>query len=161
VDVWHCDALGAYSDVGENGTTGQKWLRGSQITNAQGIARFTTIFPGWYQGRTVHIHFKIRTLVEGKTHDFTSQFFFNDALTEKIHAKQPYAQNGQRDVRNDRDGIYRESGGQLLLNLKPSGVGYTAKFDLGVDLSRSALNRGPGRGGPGEDGGPPPPMFGW
>src|SRR5262249_41248814 len=63
VDVWHCDALGVYSDSRDPGfdTSGKKFLRGYQLTDESGIARFTTIFPGWYRGRTVHIHFKIRT----------------------------------------------------------------------------------------------------
>jgi protocatechuate 3,4-dioxygenase beta subunit len=63
VDIWHCDALGVYSDVSDPGfnTVGQQWLRGYQTTEANGQANFTTIYPGWYQGRTVHIHFKIRT----------------------------------------------------------------------------------------------------
>jgi protocatechuate 3,4-dioxygenase beta subunit len=62
VDVWHCDAAGAYSDVADRNanTLGQKFLRGSQVTNADGTVEFTTIYPGWYPGRTVHIHFKIR-----------------------------------------------------------------------------------------------------
>ena len=58
VDVWHCDALGDYSGVERN--TGN-FLRGFQRTDANGRAAFTTIYPGWYQGRAVHIHFKIRT----------------------------------------------------------------------------------------------------
>src|SRR5262249_32715430 len=61
VDVWHCDATGAYSDVTDPGfdTKGQKWLRGSQTTDANGKASFTTIYPGWYSGRAVHIHYKV------------------------------------------------------------------------------------------------------
>lgn len=63
VDVWHCNALGVYSDVRGPSldTTGKMFLRGSQVTDATGTARFTTVYPGWYQGRTVHIHFRIRT----------------------------------------------------------------------------------------------------
>src|SRR5215470_346142 len=60
VDIWHCDATGSYSDVSANNTVGQKFLRGYQATDANGVARFTTIYPGWYSGRTVHIHVKVR-----------------------------------------------------------------------------------------------------
>ena len=79
VDVWHCDAAGAYSDVrdaGHGSTTGQRFLRGYQTTNAAGLARFTTIYPGWYQGRAVHIHFKVRT---AQRQEFTSQIYFDEA----------------------------------------------------------------------------------
>ena len=61
VDIWHCDAAGKYSDESANNTVGQKFLRGYQVTDDNGTAKFTTIYPGWYQGRAVHIHFKIRT----------------------------------------------------------------------------------------------------
>src|SRR5205823_1672252 len=97
VDVWHCDAAGAYSGVSDPGfqTTGQKWLRGYQITDANGAAKFVTIYPGWYSGRTVHIHFMIRTDPTSETgYEFTSQLFFDEALTDKVHAQQPYAAKG-------------------------------------------------------------------
>ena len=63
VDIWHCDALGVYSDVSDAGfeTVGQKFLRGYQTTGETGAVQFSTIYPGWYSGRTVHIHLKIRT----------------------------------------------------------------------------------------------------
>ncbi len=103
VDIWQCDALGVYSDVSDPGfnTQGQKFLRGYQVTDADGIARFTTIYPGWYQGRTVHIHFKIRSnSASGLAYEFTSQLFFDDTITDKVHAQAPYASKGQRTLRN-------------------------------------------------------------
>jgi protocatechuate 3,4-dioxygenase beta subunit len=75
VDVWQCDAVGAYSDVADRGfnTRGQNFLRGYQVTDANGLAGFTTLYPGWYQGRATHIHFKIRgTASSGGTYEFTS-----------------------------------------------------------------------------------------
>ncbi|MGH7712132.1 MAG: twin-arginine translocation pathway signal protein, partial [Gemmatimonadaceae bacterium] len=78
VDIWQCDALGVYSDVRDfNGlfdTTGRKFLRGHQVTSKNGSAEFLTIYPGWYNGRAVHIHFKVRVF-EGtrRAHEFTSQ----------------------------------------------------------------------------------------
>jgi len=79
VDVWHCDADGVYSGVQDRSfdTTDQIWLRGYQITDEAGIATFLTIVPGWYSGRAVHIHFKIRT-EDG--YEFTSQFFFDPTV---------------------------------------------------------------------------------
>src|SRR5438034_5556005 len=97
VDVWHCDALGVYSDATDPSfnTKGLKFLRGYQTTDASGKAQFTTIYPGWYQGRAVHIHFKIRTTTG---HEFTSQLFFDDSLTDKVHVNAPYAEKGQRTM---------------------------------------------------------------
>jgi len=156
VDVWQCDALGVYSDVSDPGfnTVGQKFLRGTQVTDANGQVQFTTIYPGWYQGRAVHIHFMVRTdpaAVSG--YQFTSQLYFNDSLTDQIHAQMPYAAKGQRTTRNADDGIYRDGGDQLLLDLTPSGGRYAATKAIGVDLSASPPG---GPGGPGVPGGPPP-----
>jgi hypothetical protein len=122
VDVWHCNALGVYSDVSDPSfnTSGQKFLRGYQVTVNDGVARFTTIYPGWYQGRAVHIHFKVRSSASsGSAYEFTSQLFFDDALTDRVHAQQPYASKGQRDLRNSQDGIYNQGGSQLLLTVTP------------------------------------------
>jgi protocatechuate 3,4-dioxygenase beta subunit len=135
VDVWHCDALGHYSDVQDpsGSTVGQKFLRGYQLTNASGAAAFTTIYPGWYSGRAVHVHFKIRTDASAASGlEFTSQLFFDDALTDSIHAREPYAAKGQRDTRNDADAIHAQSGGQTLLTLHEAGDGYAMTFEIGV-----------------------------
>jgi protocatechuate 3,4-dioxygenase beta subunit len=138
VDVWHCDALGVYSDATDPGfnTKGKKFLRGYQTTDASGIAQFTTIYPGWYQGRAVHIHFKIRLASgSGSTYDFTSQLFFDDTVTDQVHGQAPYASKGQRTLRNAGDSIYQSGGDQLLLNLTKESEGYSATFPLGLQLS--------------------------
>jgi protocatechuate 3,4-dioxygenase beta subunit len=138
VDIWHCDAAGIYSDVEDPGfnTRGQKFLRGYQRTDANGKAEFTTIFPGWYQGRTVHIHFKIRTTGPSQqSYDFTSQLYFDDSLTDEVHEQSPYASKGQRTLRNDGDGIYRNGGDQLTLQATSNGGGYTGTFDIGLQMS--------------------------
>lgn len=137
VDVWHCDALGVYSDVQDPGgsTVGQKFLRGYQVTDASGRAAFTTIYPGWYSGRAVHIHFKTRT--DGGASsvlEFTSQLFFDDELSDTVYAVEPYASKGAHDVQNADDGIYIESGGQTLLSVGPAGTGYASTFDIGVQV---------------------------
>jgi len=128
VDIWHCDALGVYSDATDPSfnTKGQKFLRGYQTTNASGQVQFTTIYPGWYQGRAVHIHFKIRTT----TSEFTSQLFFEDALNTQVFAQSPYSQKGTQGImRNAADGIYNS---QLLLSVTKSGNAYAATFDIGL-----------------------------
>src|SRR4028118_265283 len=90
VDLWHCDALGVYSDVTDPSfsTVGKKFLRGYQVTDANGTVEFVTIYPGWYPGRTVHIHFKIRTdSASQRGYEFTSQLYFADALTDQVQAR--------------------------------------------------------------------------
>jgi protocatechuate 3,4-dioxygenase beta subunit len=117
-----------YSDVG--GASGQKFLRGFQNTDASGSAKFTTIYPGWYQGRAVHVHFKIRP---SSSSEFTSQFFFDDALSTQVFAQAPYSQKGIQGItRNSSDGIYQESGGKLTLSVTKTGDAYAATFDIGL-----------------------------
>jgi protocatechuate 3,4-dioxygenase beta subunit len=138
VDVWQCDALGVYSGVrdanGRFDTVGRKFLRGHQRTGNDGTARFVTIYPGWYEGRTVHIHFKIRTARGGTTYDFTSQLYFDDALTDRVLEREPYARKGPRTVRNARDGIFRRGGDQLMLAVRERGDGHAATFGIGLQL---------------------------
>jgi protocatechuate 3,4-dioxygenase beta subunit len=133
VDMWHCDALGVYSDVAAQSSRGQRFLRGYQISDANGQAQFTTIYPGWYTGRAVHIHFKVRTNPDSASGlEFTSQLFFDEALTDIVHAQSPYAAKGRRNTLNSNDGIYQGGGTQLLLPLSASGGGYSGTMYVGV-----------------------------
>lgn len=138
VDIWHCDAMGIYSDASDPSfnTIGKKFLRGFQMTDVNGVAQFITIYPGWYQGRAVHIHFKIRTDESGGgVYDFTSQLFFDDALSDSVYAQQPYASKpGTRSPRNEGDGIFQQSGGQLLLQLTETADGFATTFDIGLQI---------------------------
>jgi protocatechuate 3,4-dioxygenase beta subunit len=133
VDVWHCDAAGAYSDVRDGGrsTAGQRFLRGYQTTSAAGLARFTTIYPGWYEGRAVHIHFKVRT-AQGQ--EFTSQIYFDEAVTDRAHAQAPYAGRGGSRLRNERDGLFRQGGRQLTVTPLASAGGWATTFDLALGV---------------------------
>ena len=168
VDVWHCDATGVYSAVNDPmlgaSSEGKNFLRGYQLTSADGTARFTTIYPGWYRGRTVHIHFKIRApgaaAAAGQTnnvYEFTSQLFFDEALSDRVFASAPYAGKGKRDTTNASDQIFQQSNGQLLLAVAPAGSGYRAAFDIGLDLSNAAVGASDRDGGPGGPGGRRPP----
>jgi protocatechuate 3,4-dioxygenase beta subunit len=137
VDVWHCDAAGVYSDVSDTGfrTVGQKFLRGYQATDSNGAASFTTIFPGWFSGRAVHIHYKIRTdAASSSGYEFTSQLFFDDALIDTIHAQQPYVAKGSRNVRNAADSIYNEGGTQVLIALSKTTTGYAGAFNIALQM---------------------------
>ncbi len=128
VDIWHCNAAGRYSDQAANGTDGETWLRGYQVTDADGKVTFHTIWPGWYSGRAVHIHFKVRT---GGL-EFTSQLFFTDAMNAQVYAAAPYASRGTPDVADGADGIYGNDGASLLLHPTANGSGYAADFSVGI-----------------------------
>jgi len=135
LDVWHCDAVGTYSDVG--GARGRRFLRGYQITDANGAAEFTTVYPGWYSGRAVHVHFKLRLFAGAtRTYEFTSQFFFDESLTDTVHAQSPYGTRGRRNTLNTTDGIYNSLSAAerstLTLRATREGEAYTGLINLGV-----------------------------
>jgi protocatechuate 3,4-dioxygenase beta subunit len=133
VDMWHCDAGGVYSDIPSEGSAGQRFLRGYQVSDANGSVRFTTIYPGWYRGRAVHVHFKVRTNPSGSRGlELTSQLFFDDALSDQVYAQAPYSGRGRRDTLNASDGIYRGGGPVLLAPLLAAGGGYSGTFQVGV-----------------------------
>ncbi|HEY6566123.1 MAG TPA: intradiol ring-cleavage dioxygenase [Actinomycetota bacterium] len=135
VDIWHCDADGLYSGFeaasqggpGGGRTDEETYLRGAQVTNADGIAEFRTVYPGWYAGRTVHIHTKVH--LDSATL-LTSQLYFDDSLTDAVYANEPYSANGQRTTTNDSDGIFDPA---LVLTLSGDGDGYLGLITLGVD----------------------------
>jgi protocatechuate 3,4-dioxygenase beta subunit len=125
VDVWHCDAEGVYSGVeGDSGT----FLRGIQMTGADGAASFRTIFPGWYTGRAVHIHLKVAL---GTEDVHTGQLFFDDATLAAAYESDPYAARGAPDTSNGADGIYGESGGSTVVAVTPDET-YRGSVTLGV-----------------------------
>ena len=133
VDVWHAGADGTYSDVRSEGTSGQSYLRGYQVTDGNGAAEFTTVYPGWYRGRAIHVHFKIRVPAGGAAaYDFTSQLFFDDSVTARVMREAAYSGRGMPDVSNARDGIYRRSGGQLTVALREDGKGFAGAFDVAL-----------------------------
>lgn len=110
VDVWHCDAAGVYSgfpgQLGGRDTTAETFLRGTQLTDANGIAEFETIYPGWYPGRTTHIHFKVHT---SSTTEATSQIYFPEDVTSEVYGTGPYESRGQKDTTNSSDLIARSN----------------------------------------------------
>jgi hypothetical protein len=129
VEIWHCDADGVYSGV--QGDTGM-FLRGVQRTDGKGVARFRTIYPGWYQGRTVHIH---TTVHLGGNVVHTGQLYFPDAITDAVYERSPYNQRPNRDPRNSGDSIYRNGGKRSTLKLARAGGAYTGSITMGVQRS--------------------------
>ncbi len=135
VDVWHCDAAGAYSGVENLGggadTTGQTFLRGTQMTDAAGIAAFQTIYPGWYRGRTVHIHYKV---ILDDSAILTSQIFFDEAVSDGVYAADTaYAGRGARDMLNASDNIAQEAGDGAVCEVATEGGMMTASLVVGVN----------------------------
>jgi protocatechuate 3,4-dioxygenase beta subunit len=129
VDVWHCDAAGAYSGV--QGTQGT-FLRGIQRTDAKGLAVFRTIYPGWYPGRTPHIHVRV-SLGGNVVH--TGQLYFPEAVTDAVYRRAPYNRRPNRTTRNAADSIYRNGGRRSTLKLTKSGTGYVGAIAMGVQRS--------------------------
>jgi protocatechuate 3,4-dioxygenase beta subunit len=135
VDLWHCDAAGDYSGVGP--LAGRAFLRGVQTTDRDGRVRFTTIYPGWYPGRAVHVHVKLRVPSAGV--EYTSQLYFDDAVTDTVFAAAPYAARGTRSTRNADDGIFAGGGTSLTLAATPDGSGgYAAAFDFALQSATCA-----------------------
>ena len=134
VDIWHCDAVGLYSGF-ESASTGgpgggrtdeETYLRGAQATNADGVVEFRTVYPGWYGGRTVHIHAKVH--LDKKT-VLTSQLFFDEQVSEVVYKRAPYSQRTGRETFNDTDGIFNEA---LLVSARKQGDGYLALMTFDV-----------------------------
>ena len=124
VELWHADAGGVYS--GFDGGAGEDFLRGAQVTNADGIVEFTTVYPGWYAGRTPHIHAKVHV---DNTTALTTQLYFDDAVSTAVYdSGAPYKPNEGR-VTNDADGIFDES---LVLDLSEEGDGYLGVISFDV-----------------------------
>jgi protocatechuate 3,4-dioxygenase beta subunit len=132
VDIWHADAGGVYSGFG-SGAANRTFMRGIQRTNAKGLALFRTVYPGWYQGRTVHIHVKVHL---GGNVLHTGQLYFPDTVTDAVYRKAPYASRPNRDVRNAGDSIYRNGGKRSQVSISKNSAGvYVASITMGVHRS--------------------------
>ena len=142
VHIWHCNALGAYSDIqaASNGggadLTGENFLRGYEWTDSSGLVSFTTIYPGWYSGRAVHIHVKVRIFdsAGNVTTEATTQLFFNDTTTDSVYsANSAYSRTTSRDTLNASDNIYSSESPSLLVSLSGSAsTSYTGTVSIGT-----------------------------
>jgi protocatechuate 3,4-dioxygenase beta subunit len=149
VDVWHANSQGVYSDIADQDTTGKKFLRGYQLTDNNGTVGFTTIYPGWYQGRAIHIHDKVRTFSGSeKTLEWTSQLYFDNSVNEQVHKQPPYSKHGLPDMTNEQDGIYAgpstdglvqsNTGKHLMVNLSKEGQqqSYFGTFNIVLNATQ-------------------------
>jgi protocatechuate 3,4-dioxygenase beta subunit len=142
VDIWHCNASGVYSDIAAENTSSQDWLRGYQITDANGVVTFSTIFPGWYAGRTTHVHLRLRSKYSeaSSTTDGsnTTQLFFPQDIIDSVYTTvTPYSARGTNPTTNATDHVYSgEVGGETLLTLS-GGIagGYTADITIGLPIT--------------------------
>jgi protocatechuate 3,4-dioxygenase beta subunit len=141
VDIWHANSQGIYSAVKDMGTTEKNFLRGYQMTDNNGTVQFTTIYPGWYEGRAIHIHDKVRTLNGSeKTLEWTAQLYFNNSINQQVHEQTPYSNHGPPQTTNEEDMIYtgasmdgliqKNSGEQLMVNLTKQGASYLGTFNI-------------------------------
>jgi protocatechuate 3,4-dioxygenase beta subunit len=146
VDIWHCDATGLYSGFesastggpgggggpgrpgggGASATDTTRYLRGTQITNSAGIVEFLTVYPGWYQGRTVHIHCKVHL---NNAEVLTSQLYFDEKVTSAVYTAEPYASDTGRTTFNADDGIFRD---ETILTVSKDDDGYLGVINLDV-----------------------------
>jgi protocatechuate 3,4-dioxygenase beta subunit len=132
VDIWHADAAGVYSGFGD-GAASRTFMRGIQRTNAKGLALFRTVYPGWYQGRTVHIHVKVHL---GGNVVHTGQLYFPDSVTNVVFRKAPYNSRPNRTTRNAADAIYRNGGKKSQVSVRRNSAGvYVATITMGVHRS--------------------------
>lgn len=145
VDLWHCNAAGVYSGI-RNSTNGhgadytsQSWLRGYQLTDRNGMVQFVTVVPGWYTGRTTHIHMRFRSTYDASSNGSTNtaQLFFDQTFIDSLDTGvAPYSSEGKNSVTNAGDSIYNSEGGTTLLSLSGSAsAGYAATFSIYLPLT--------------------------
>ena len=147
VDIWQADAVGHYSDEAREGTLGQTWLRGVQLTDSSGLARFTTIYPGFYSGRAPHIHVKVHvggshtsSRYSGGHVSHNGQIFFPDALSTKVYRSSPYTQDANTRTYRKSDRVYTgQHGSSSVLKITGGSVsaGVRGTITLAVDTDAS------------------------
>jgi len=159
VDIWHCNARGAYSgwskvnpdkevDVGDIGaiprTDDETYLRGGQFTDQKGIVRFTTIYPGFYAGRALHIHVAIRVTagnnyLEERHVAWVGQLYFPEVASRSVLNAREYSGRTVTALTNDEDYFYTSMGGEAsTLNVHTLGRdskedGFFGQMTIGID----------------------------
>jgi protocatechuate 3,4-dioxygenase beta subunit len=144
VEIWHADATGTYSGYSGNVAPSggghatpnntKRFLRGHQKSDAHGRVLFDTIYPGWYSGRTPHIHLKVHV---GGSVVHTGQLFFADPISESVYRHGAYKSHGEPDTSNSRDSIYAAASGsraQVHLTRLRGRSGYRGQITVGVAI---------------------------
>ncbi len=156
IDIWHCNASGVYSDQASESTSTKTWLRGYQITDANGQVKFVTIIPGWYSGRTTHIHLRVRSSYSdtASTSDGTNttQVFFEQTFVDSLATSvAPYNAEGKNPTTNAGDRVYADQTlGKTQMTLTGDNTsGYAASVTIHLPITTE------GDGGTGMMGGPP------
>jgi protocatechuate 3,4-dioxygenase beta subunit len=142
VDIWHCNSSGVYSDQASESTTTEQWLRGYQLTDAKGQVTFNTVIPGWYQGRTTHVHLRVRSSYSNasSTSDGTNttQLFFDQTFVDTLDTTvTPYSAEGKNNTTNASDHVFTgETKGANLLSLVGNDTsGYVASVTIGIPIA--------------------------
>ncbi|HEX4457153.1 MAG TPA: hypothetical protein VIA18_04245 [Polyangia bacterium] len=155
IDIWHCNSSGVYSDQAVENTTTEQWLRGYQLTDSNGAVTFNTVIPGWYSGRTTHIHLRIRSSYSqaSSTSDGTNttQCFFDQTFIDRLATSvAPYNAEGTNPTTNVSDHVYsgEENGANLLVLTGSDTAGYAAAVTIYLPIA-AATTTGMGDGGMG------------
>lgn len=128
VSIWHVDAAGDYSEYGSQAA--ETFLRGVQTTSSGGEVVFTTIYPGWYQGRATHIHLEVT--LNGRSVKVT-QIAFPESVNDGVHRQGAYAGRGTNPISNSSDGIFADSlSAELITPAGDVGGGFRATAQIGV-----------------------------
>jgi protocatechuate 3,4-dioxygenase beta subunit len=147
VEIWHCDAAGRYSGYPPNDPSAdadpspqpagylpdETFLRGRQSTDGAGDVEFRTIHPGWYPGRTVHVHLTVHTA----TGHCTTQLYFPEALTAEVFARDPYRPHGLPDTTHATDGIFATGGRPAVLDVRDGVDGHVGVLCLVMPAERA------------------------
>ncbi len=148
VDLWEANSQGIYSGVQSAGTRDNNFLRGNQLTDENGTVQFATIYPGWYEGRAIHIHVKVRASQNSNEPlEWTSQFYLNNSINDEVHTQAPYSNHGPVDITNEEDFIYEgpstdgmlhaKTGGHLMLEIVEDRQGYAGTFNIVLNASQA------------------------
>jgi protocatechuate 3,4-dioxygenase beta subunit len=140
VDIWSANAFGVYAGEPSQGTANESWLRGYQLTDSSGKVSFSTIIPGWYSGRTTHIHVRLRSSYDGASSggSNTTQLFFDQTFIDNIYSSvAPYSSRGVNPTRNVNDRVYaqQEKGTNVLTLSGSAGTGYSSSINLYVPIA--------------------------
>jgi len=169
IDIWHCNASGVYSDISAESTSSDQWLRGYQVTDKNGRVTFKTVIPGWYSGRTTHIHLRVRSSYSAASSTTdgtnTTQCFFDQTFIDTLYTTvAPYSTNGKNPTTNASDRVYsqEEDGANVLVLQGSNASGYVTSVTITLPITASydasspagGMGGGPDGGFPGE-GGPP------